>query len=69
MDGLSAALLARRLLEEHDMAVKVAQGTYAFVPDDDMEGESYNALRVSTHIYNDEADVDRLAAAVEEMVG
>ena len=69
VDGLSAGLLARRLLEEHDMAVKVAQGTYAFVPDDDMEGESYNALRVSTHIYNDDADVDRLAAAVEEMVG
>ena len=69
VDGLSAGLLARRLLEEHDMAVKVAQGTYAFVPDDDVEGESYNALRVSTHIYNDEADVDRLADAVEEMVG
>ena len=69
VDGLSAGLLARRLLEEHDMAVKVAQGTYAFVPDDDVEGESYNALRVCTHIYNDEADVDRLAAAVEEMVG
>lgn len=68
VDGLSASLLARRLLEEHDMAVKVAQGTYAFVPDD-VEGESYNALRVSTHICNDEADVDRLAAAVEEMVG
>ena len=69
VDGLSAGLLARRLLEEHDMAVKVAQGTYAYVPDDDMEGESYNALRVSTHICNDEAHVDRLAAAVEEMVG
>ena len=69
VDGLSAGLLARRLLEEHDMAVKVAQGTYAYVPDDDVEGESYNALRVSTHIYNDEADVDRLAAAVEEMAG
>ena len=69
VDGLSAGLLARRLLEEHDMAVKVAQGTYAFVPDPDVEGESYNALRVSTHIYNGEADVDRLAAAVEEMVG
>ena len=69
VDGLSADLLARRLLEEHDMAVKVAQGTYAFVPDDDVEGESYNALRVSTHIYNDEADMDRLAAAVEEMEG
>ncbi len=69
VDGLSAGLLARRLLEEHDMAVKVAQGTYAFVPDEGVEGESYNALRVSTHIYNDEADVDRLAAAVEEMVG
>ena len=69
VDGLSAGLLARRLLEEHDMAVKVAQGTYAFVPDPDVEGESYNALRVSTHIYNDEADVDRLAAAVEGMAG
>ncbi len=69
VDGLSASLLASRLLEEHDMAVKVAQGTYAFVPDPDVEGESYNALRVSTHIYNDEADVDRLAAAVEGMAG
>ena len=68
-DGLSASLLARRLLEEHHMAVKVAQGTYAYVPDDDVEGESYNAIRVSTHIYNDEADVDRLAAAVAEMAG
>ena len=69
VDGLSAGLLARRLLEEHDMAVKVAQGTYAFVPDPDAAGESYNALRVSTHIYNDEAEVDRLAAAVGEMAG
>ena len=69
VDGLSAGPLARRLLEEHGMAVKVAQGTYAYVPDPAVEGESYNALRVSTHIYNDEADVDRLAAAVEEMAG
>ena len=69
VDGLSANLLARRLLEEHNMAVKVAQGTYAYVTDRDVEGENYNALRVSTHIYTDEADVDRLGTLVEEMAG
>ena len=69
IDGLSANLLAGRLLEEHNMAVKVAQGTYAYVTDRDVEGENYNALRISTHIYTDEADVDRLATLVEEKAG
>lgn len=66
IDGLAAAVVHDRLYDEHDILVKVAQGTYAYV--EGRKGESYNALRISTHIYNDEAEVDLLASLLADML-
>lgn len=67
VDGMKSGEVHDRLYDEHSILVKVAQPTYAYVKD--MAGESYNALRFSTHIYNDEADVDRLASLLDDMLG
>ena len=56
------------LRDENGMAAKVAQGSYAFTEVQGQLGENYNTLRFSTHIYNDESQVDRLAEALEKIL-
>jgi len=68
VDGMKNSEVHKRLWEEENIAAKVAQGTYAFTEVQSRLGESYNALRFSTHIYNDESQVDRLAEAVERIL-
>jgi selenocysteine lyase/cysteine desulfurase len=34
---------------------------------DALQSRSYNALRFSTHIYNSEAELDRLTEALEKL--
>jgi selenocysteine lyase/cysteine desulfurase len=46
-----------RLLMDHQIAVKVAAKA------------DYNALRFSTHIFNDEDDIDRAARALRQVLG
>ncbi|WZO99427.1 aminotransferase class V-fold PLP-dependent enzyme [Isosphaeraceae bacterium EP7] len=46
-----------RLLQEHQIAVKVAAKP------------EYNALRFSTHLYNDEDEIDRTARALRVILG
>ena len=60
--------IAARLHDEHNIIVKVAQGTHAFALDPDLPKEDYKALRFSTHIYNTEAEVDRLASLLADML-
>jgi selenocysteine lyase/cysteine desulfurase len=67
-ERLAAAVVANRFRDEHRMMVKVAQGTYAFVLDPDVNRRNYGALRISTHIYTNEADVDRFATLLEEIL-
>ena len=56
-----------KALEKRDIFIKPAQGTYAYV--DEIAGESYNAIRISTHIFNDETDVDRAVEALRKVLG
>jgi selenocysteine lyase/cysteine desulfurase len=60
--------LAGRLAAEHNILVKTAQGTYAYVPAEQAKPHNYNALRISTHVYNNEEQVLRLAAALRAML-
>ena len=48
---------------EHNIVLKTTQGTYPYVPADQETGPriSYNAIRVSTHIFNTEDEVDKMA--------
>ena len=68
VDGMSNGDVHHKLWEEHGIIVKVAQGTYAFTEVAGQLGENYNALRFSTHIYNNEAQVDQLAEALEKIL-
>ena len=65
--GRHSAVVAA--LQKRDIFLKPAQGTYAYVEDADVPKESYNALRISTHIFNDETDIDRAVEALQEVLG
>ena len=66
-DGRNGQIRSR-LLDEHKIVVKGAQGTYAFVEQAGARPHNYNALRFSTHIFNREADIDRTADLIEHML-
>ena len=51
------------------VALKQAQGTYADGADAADMSMNYNAIRISTHIFNDENDVDRAMDALKEALG
>jgi selenocysteine lyase/cysteine desulfurase len=70
VDGMPRAEIASQLFAKHSMIVKNAQGTYAFAtnPVDKAKKQDYNCLRFSTHIYNSEAEVDRLASHIEDIL-
>jgi len=51
--------IRNRLNQEHQIVVKGAQGTYAYCQEEGLPRENYNAIRFSTHIFNDEAEIDR----------
>jgi selenocysteine lyase/cysteine desulfurase len=70
VDGLSAGTIESTLMKEHSIRIKVAQGTYAYAFDPALKAKahSYNANRYSTHIFNTEAEVDRVASLVEDML-
>lgn len=57
LDRGNNAEVAGRLLREFDLVVKV------------IPGAEWNGLRFSTHIYNDEGQVDRLADAMATILG
>ena len=48
-----------RMNREHRILLKPAQGTYAYVTDEGVDHQNYNAIRFSTHIFNDESELDR----------
>jgi isopenicillin-N epimerase len=60
--------IANRLFEVHNIIVKPAQGTYAYVPNPSPPRENYNALRFSTHIFNSEAQIERTADILAQML-
>jgi isopenicillin-N epimerase len=70
VDGMLRAEISKQLFAQHSMIVKNAQGTYAFAtePSAKAKKEDYNCLRFSTHIYNSEDEVDRLATHIGEIL-
>jgi isopenicillin-N epimerase len=57
-----------RMYKEHNIIIKTAQGTYAYVPSDEAHPRNPNALRFSTHVYNNEEQVERTAEALSQML-
>ncbi len=49
-----------RMNQEHQIVLKAAQGTYAYSEEEGLPKENYNAIRFSTHIFNDEVEIDRM---------
>jgi len=58
--------IVKRLQNEHDIWVKLAAGTYSILGG--LPHEEYNALRFSTHIFNDEAQIDRTVEVLRGML-
>ncbi len=56
-------------LQKRNIFLKPAQGTYAYVEDADVAKENYNAIRISTHLFNDETDIDRAVEALQLVLG
>ncbi len=48
-----------RLNREYQIILKPAQSTYAYCEEEGLPKENYNAIRFSTHIFNDESEIDR----------
>ena len=59
LDRGDSGEIRNRLNQEYQILVKGAQGTYAYCQEEGLPRENYNAIRFSTHIFNDEADIDR----------
>ena len=68
VDGHNNGKLVTQLSKERNIELKPAQGTYADGPDAAAMSMNYNAIRISTHIFNDENDVDRAMDAVKEIL-
>lgn len=56
-------------LQQRAIFLKSAQGTYAYVEDAGVPKENYNAIRISTHVFNDETDIDRAVEALQAVLG
>lgn len=57
-----------RMNDEHQVVLKLAQSTYAYCEEDGLPRKSYNAIRFSTHVFNDENDLDRAVAALRKVM-
>ncbi len=64
----SSFQLSLALSNEHRAFVRPAQITYSRVDDPDVPRENYNAIRFSTHIFNSESEIDRVADILEGML-
>jgi len=56
-DRPSAGDIVGRMRSEHDVLIKRAQGTYAYSEEPDLTSRNHNAIRFSTHIFNDEVEI------------
>ncbi len=61
----SSNLLVNELRARHNIAIKGLPPTHSVDPS--VPSENYNAIRISTHVFNDEADIARLAEALADV--
>jgi selenocysteine lyase/cysteine desulfurase len=59
LDKGNAGEIRTRLYQDHEIIVKGAQGTYAYSEEEGLPRNNYNAIRFSTHVFNNEAEIDR----------
>jgi selenocysteine lyase/cysteine desulfurase len=59
-----------RFRAEHNIILKPAQGTYAYVPAEDVPAArpNYNAIRISTHIFNSKDEIEKMAELMKKML-
>ena len=69
VDGPRNGEIVGQLSKERNIALKPAQGTYADGPNAADMRMNHNAIRISTHIFNDESDVDRAMDALKDVLG
>ncbi|MEZ4698248.1 MAG: aminotransferase class V-fold PLP-dependent enzyme [Rhodothermales bacterium] len=55
--------IRKRMDVDYNIQIKSTQGTYAYCEEPGLNATNYNAVRFSTHIYNDEQDIDRAMEA------
>ena len=62
--------IVKRFWNEHNMILKPAQRTYAYVPEEHVKGPHahYNPIRISTHIFNSEDEVEKMAGLMKKML-
>jgi len=60
-----SAAVADQLFKEHRIIVKVLPPT--LIVDPTITAEDYNAIRISTHVFNSEAQIDQTAEALREL--
>jgi selenocysteine lyase/cysteine desulfurase len=68
LSRVSAPDIVTRMREEHRIVLKVAQSTYAYAEEEGLPKESYNAIRFSTHIFNEEEEIDRMVEVLGGML-
>lgn len=70
VEGMTSAEVMRTLRERHRVTTKACQPTYPVTEDPAVQAlsQNNNCLRLSTHLINDEAQVDRLADLLDEIV-
>ena len=66
--GLSSLKVWKELETRHQIYVRPTQLTYALVERPKRKPQNYNALRVSTHLFNDDSEIEQLAAALERIM-
>ena len=59
--------IATQLYQEHNIVVKTVPGTYSVAGG--IPQENYNALRFSTHIFNNERQIDRSTELLSAVIG
>lgn len=59
LDKGSNGDIVGRMASEHQILLKRAQSTYAYSEEPDLTPHNHNAIRFSTHIFNDEVEIDR----------
>lgn len=65
-ERVKSADLAAKLYQNHHIQTRVVPPTYGGISTGQGRLQDYNALRISTHIFNDESEIDRLAKALEK---
>jgi isopenicillin-N epimerase len=66
--GADSGSIVGRMRSEYDIVLKRAQSTYAYSEEPGLPSRSHNAIRFSTHVFNDEVEIDRCVDVLQRML-